>query len=166
MYNRKKILSLLDFRKEYLIFHMVDLPTSQKMSRQNLVNQINIEERIETRANYRSLISDLYIHKPEYTEPTNNELVHRLNTCNTYFEDVRTPREGVLDTVALKTISSYVRIQTIAIDKKTTTRDAFKLIRKCAKIIKCNAEEIDDVFAEFYMNFCHCHKAVSMMNFM
>jgi hypothetical protein len=35
-----------------------------------------------------------------------------------------------------------------------------------AKIIKCNAEEIDDVFAEFYMNFCHCHKAVSMMNFM
>ncbi len=82
----------------------------------------------------------------------------------------------------MKTISSFARIQTVAIDKKTTTEDAFKLIRKCvcrkiffpqiwfvffkAKIIKNNAKESDDVFADFYMDFCHCHKAVGMMNFM
>ncbi len=35
-----------------------------------------------------------------------------------------------------------------------------------AKIIKNNAKESDDVFAEFYMDFCHCHKTVGMMNFM
>ncbi len=35
-----------------------------------------------------------------------------------------------------------------------------------AKIIKNNAKESDDVFADFYMDLCHCHKAVGMMNFM
>jgi len=145
---------------------MADIITSQKMSRHNLVNQINIEERIETRANYRCLISDLYINKPELIEPTDKQLSNRLDICNTLFKDVRTPREGVLDTVALKTISSFTRIQTIAIDKKSTTEDAFKLIRKCAKIIKNNLKDSDNVFAEFYMDFCHCHKAVGMTNFM
>ncbi len=35
-----------------------------------------------------------------------------------------------------------------------------------AKIIKNNMKESDDVFADFYMDFCHCHKGVGMMNFM
>lgn len=66
---------------------------------------------------------------------------------------VRTPREGVLDLgkllffificvftslwlvlVTLKTISSFARIQTVAIDKKSTTADAFQLLRKCVCI--------------------------------
>ncbi|CAF1384779.1 unnamed protein product [Rotaria sordida] len=147
---------------------MADITTlpNQKMSRHKLVNQINTEERLETRVNYRSLISDLYSNKPELTEPTNKQLFNQLNTCNKLFEDVRTPREGVLDIIALKTISSFARIQTIAIDKKSTTENAFKLMRKCAKIIKKNLTESDDVFAEFYIDFCHYHKTIGMMNFM
>lgn len=35
-----------------------------------------------------------------------------------------------------------------------------------AKIIKNKTKETDDVFTDFYMDFCHCHKVVSMMNFM
>ena len=178
-----------------------------------------MDERIETRANYRSLIIDLHsksfiairsylsidkyrtkqiyhdlagrnrrtdmnalkllvlgrmhhslygfrlVHKPEYTEPTNIDLLDRLNSCNKLFEDgkiarrnfhhsfscslVRTPREGVLDIgklffifvrfffssstvlVTLKTISSFARIQTVAIDKNSTTADAYQLLRNC-----------------------------------
>ncbi len=33
--------------------------------------------------------------------------------------------------MTLKTISSYARIQTASIDKKTNTEDAFKLMRQC-----------------------------------
>lgn len=113
---------------------------------------------------------------------------------------VRTPREGVLDLgklffifirfffipsmvlVTLKTISSLARIQTVAIDKNSTTADAYQLLRKCvcvpmnsledtlcfiqAKIIKQNMKDSDDVSAEFYQDFCHCHKAIGTMNFM
>ncbi|CAF4449392.1 unnamed protein product, partial [Adineta steineri] len=88
------------------------------------------------------------------TSPEDKQLLNQLDICNKLFEDVRTPREGVLDAVALKTISSYVRIQTVAIDKKDTIKDAFKLIRKCAKIIKNNGIDNDDVFEDFYNNFC------------
>ena len=88
------------------------------------------------------------------------------------------------DLVALKTISSYARLQTIAIDKKINDKRCFQInpemcmdyfVREKtregffsfqAKIIKRNLKENDDVFAEFYLEFCHCHKAVSMMNFM
>ncbi|CAF4556263.1 unnamed protein product, partial [Rotaria sp. Silwood2] len=35
--------------------------------------------------------------KSELTQPTNKQLFDQLNMCNTLFEDVRTPREGVLD---------------------------------------------------------------------
>ena len=56
-----------------------------------------------------------------------------MNFCFIYFFKilVKTPREGVLDLVTLKTISSFARIQTASIDKKTNTEDAFKLMRQC-----------------------------------
>ncbi|CAF4286394.1 unnamed protein product, partial [Rotaria socialis] len=106
------------------------------------------------------------VHRPELIQPEDEDLFNQLDECNEIYKNVRTPREGVLDLIALKTISSFARIQTIAIDKRSTVADAFKLIRKCAKIIKNNFKEYDNAFAEFYTEFSQCHKTTGMTNFM
>ncbi|UJR26593.1 hypothetical protein I4U23_007913 [Adineta vaga] len=124
------------------------------------------EERLKTRIKYRCLMSGLYIDKPELIIPEDRQLFTRLRHCNKLFEDVRTPREGVIDAVTLKTICSLARIQTIAIDKESTTKEGFRLMRKCAKIFQNYLADSDDIAAEFYHEFCHCHKAVGTMNFM
>ncbi|CAF0764901.1 unnamed protein product [Adineta ricciae] len=147
---------------------MVDISAlpNENMTMTKLVDQNNLKERLNTRVDYRYLISGLYIDKPELVIPEDKQLFTRLNRCNELFEEVRTPREGVLDAVALKTISSLAYIQTAAIGKKGTTKEAFQLARKCAKIIKNHLADSEDVTAGFYQEFCHCHKTVGMMNFM
>lgn len=130
------------------------------------IAQSPLNKQMFTHISYGLLITDLASHKMELTEPLNEDLTKRLETCNRLFEDVRTPREGVLDAVALKTISSFARIQTVSIEKNASIKHAFKLIRKCAKIIKINQKESDDVFSDFYQDFCHCHQIAGTMSFM
>lgn len=140
---------------------MVDV---QRTTSQN--DRTVIDERFGTRISYQFLIENLELEKVELIEPKDENLIRRLNMCNALFPGVQTAREGVLDAVALKTISSYARLQTKAIDQRTSTEDAFQLIRQCAKIIRTNRQESDDVFSDFYLNFQNCHKVVPTMNFM
>ncbi|CAF3728189.1 unnamed protein product [Rotaria magnacalcarata] len=131
-----------------------------------LIDQIDANNKTLRCYPTNEALKPLIVHRPELIQPEDEDLFNQLDECNEIYKDVRTPREGVLDLIALKTISSFTRIQTIAIDKRSTVADAFKLIRKCAKIIKNNFKEYDDAFAEFYTEFSQCHKTTGMMNFM
>ncbi|XP_076101790.1 EP300-interacting inhibitor of differentiation 3-like [Mytilus galloprovincialis] len=68
-------------------------------------------ERLRIRTGYRTLIEDLNNKKHELVNPENNTLTEALEVANTLNKDVRTPREGALDSTAILTISSLARQQ-------------------------------------------------------
>lgn len=68
-------------------------------------------ERLRIRTGYRTLIEDLHKKKHELVNPESDHLKEALEVANTLNKDVRTPREGALDSTAILTISNFARQQ-------------------------------------------------------